>query len=91
MPIILFNFDSHDWEFYDPEEIVERIETYVEDGDIIQFRNVYDETATAMETLVPWLIEEGYQLVTVSDLIQAKNDGQLPEAGKVYNSAFDHE
>jgi len=90
MPIILFNFDSHDWEYYDPQEIIDRIETYVEDGDIIQFRNVYDETAAAIETLVPWLIDEGYQLVTVSELLQAKT-GQLPEAGKVYNSASDHE
>lgn len=90
MSIILFNFDSHDWEYYDPQEIIDRIETYVEDGDIIQFRNVYDETATAIETLVPWLIDEGYQLVTVSELLQAKT-GQLPEVGKVYNSASDHE
>ena len=90
MPIILFNFDSHDWEFYDPQEIIDRIETYVEDGDIIQFRNVYEETAAAMETLVPWLIDEGYQLVTVSELLQAKA-GELPEAGKFYNSAYDHE
>ena len=90
MSIILFNFDSHDWEYYDPQEIIDRIETYVEDGDIIQFRNVYDETATAMETLVPYLVEEGYQLVTVSELLQAKTGG-LPETGKVYYSASDHE
>ena len=62
----------------------------MEDGDIIQFRNVYEETATAMETLVPYLVEEGYQLVTVSELLQAKTGG-LPETGKVYYSASDHE
>ena len=90
MSIILFNFDSHDWEYYDPQEIIDRIEMYVEDGDIIQFRNVYEETAQAIEVLVPWLIDEGYQLVTVSELIQAKT-GQLPETGKVYTSGFDHE
>ncbi|MBQ9031895.1 MAG: polysaccharide deacetylase family protein [Parasporobacterium sp.] len=90
MPIILFNFDSHDWEYYDYNEIVERIETYVEDGDIIQFRNVYDETAEAIEVLVPYLIEEGYQLVTLSDLIEAKT-GEAPQVGVVYNSAYDYE
>ena len=90
MAIIVFNFDSHDWEYYDPQEIIDRVETYAEDGDIIQFRNVYDETADAIDEIVPYLIGEGYQLVTVSDLIQAKT-GELPAAGKVYNSASDHE
>jgi len=90
MAIILFNFDSHDWEYYDPQEIIDRIETYVADGDIIQFRNVYEETADAIDTLVPWLIDEGYQLVTVSELLQAKT-GELPAAGTVYYSASEHE
>lgn len=90
MAIIQYNFDSHDWEYYDPQEIIDRIEQYVEDGDIIQFRNVYDETATAIEELVPYLVGEGYQLVTVTELLQAKT-GQAPEAGKVYYSASDHE
>lgn len=90
MAIIQFNFDSHDWEYYDPQEIIDRIETYVEDGDIIQFRNVYDETASAIEVLVPYLVEEGYQLVTVSELLQAKT-GEGPATGKVYYSASEHE
>ena len=90
MAVILFNFDSHDWELFDADLIAERIQTYVEDGDIIQFRNVYDETADAIEILVPWLIEQGYKLVTVSELIQAKT-GELPVAGGIYYSGYEHE
>ena len=90
MSIILWNFDSHDWEYYDPNDIVIRIESYVDDGDIIQFRNIYDETATAIETLVPYLVDQGYQLVTVSQLIQAKTGG-APVPGTIYRTAVDTE
>ena len=88
MSIVIWNFDSHDWEIYDPDEIIARIEAYAENGDIIQFRNIYDETATAIETIVPYLVDQGFQLVTVSQLIQA-NTGALPVPGKIYNSAYD--
>ena len=90
MAVILFNFDSHDWEIYDGDSVTERILEYADDGDIIQFRFMddYDHTADAIDNIVPALIDEGYQLVTVTQLIQAKT-GSVPLAGEVYNSAFD--
>ncbi|MCF0229253.1 MAG: polysaccharide deacetylase family protein [Parasporobacterium sp.] len=90
MSIVLWNFDSHDWEYTDSDSIIDRIKTYVEDGDIIQFRNIYDETATAIEELVPYLIDNGYQLVTVSQLINAKTES-LPAAGITYYSGTQSE
>ena len=70
--------------------IIDRILTYAEDGDIIQFRFMddYDFTADAIETIVPALKDEGFQLVTVTQLIQAKT-GAVPASGKTYSSAYE--
>ena len=44
----------------------------VEDGDIILMHDIHSPTIDAALTLIPKLIEEGYQLVTVSELAEAK-------------------
>ena len=90
MSIVLWSLDSYDWSTYDSNEIVETVENNVADGDIIQFRNIYEETADAMAEIIPYLVEEGYQLVTVSQLIQA-GTGEAPEAGTIYYSATNNE
>lgn len=90
MSIVLWSLDSYDWSTYDSNEIVETVENNVTDGDIIQFRNIYEETADAIAEIIPYLVDEGYQLVTVSQLIQA-GTGAAPEAGTIYYSATSNE
>ena len=43
----------------------------------------YEATAEAMEELLPWLREEGWQVVTISEMFAA-NDKELM-GGTVYN------
>ena len=52
------------------------------DGAIILCHDLHKTTVDAMEKVIPALIEKGYQLVTVSELLEAK--GKTVEAGKVY-------
>ena len=47
---------------------------------------IYESTATAVERIVPTLIEAGYELVTCSELIEIKT-GKPPETGVQYVSA----
>ena len=47
---------------------------------------IYDSTADAVDRIVPKLIEEGYQLVTCSELVQAKS-GNPPAPGTQYATA----
>ena len=42
----------------------------------------FKTTVDAIERVVPKLISEGYELVTVSELFEINN--KLPEPGKVY-------
>ena len=90
MAVILWNFDTMDWSTLNQYDTIYAVETYTEDGDIIQFHSTYDETADAIEVIVPWLIDQGYQLVTVSQLIQARV-GNPPAEGTVYRSAYSYE
>ena len=42
------------------------------DGQVILMHSIYQSTVDASKELVPWLKSQGYQLVTVSDLLRYK-------------------
>lgn len=67
---VLWDIDSEDWLSMDPSTIVDRIlNEDIDSGDIIIFHDIYDETAEALETIIPELLNRGYQMVTVSDMM----------------------
>jgi peptidoglycan-N-acetylglucosamine deacetylase len=80
--MICWSIDSEDWKSRDPDKIYEQIVGKVQDGDIILMHDIHTCTLEAMKAVIPALIEDGFQLVTVSDLFEMK--GITPEAGKVY-------
>ena len=71
-PLIRWSVDSLDWQSRDPDQIVPLVLESVEDGDIILFHDIHETTTPAIERLLPALIEEGYQIVSVSELFAAK-------------------
>ena len=85
-PFYYWSIDTRDWESKDPDSIISIVQSQVEDGDIILMHDVYDETYTASTTIIPWLISEGYQLVTVSELMA--HNGVTPQAGVTYYNGF---
>ena len=66
--IVTWSLDTRDWHDRDAKVVVERLLKQVQDGDIILMHDLYASTASAVQELVPRLQEQGYQLVTVSDL-----------------------
>ncbi|MCC8074191.1 MAG: polysaccharide deacetylase family protein [Clostridiales bacterium] len=83
MPIAYWSVDTEDWKSRDADKIYKKVMNNVYDGCIILMHDIYDSTAEAVEKIVPALIEEGYQIVTVSELIKAKT-GEEPKAGEQY-------
>lgn len=81
-PVILWDLDTEDWDSRNAQKIVDNIMDTVKDGDIILMHDIYDSTAEAVEILVPKLKEQGYQIVTVSEL--AKYKGRPLELNKAY-------
>lgn len=81
-PFVGWNVDTLDWKSLDSQKIFAEIKRSTDDGDIVLMHDLYRSTATAVESAVPWLTDNGYQLVTVSELMQIKNVDFKP--GKVY-------
>jgi hypothetical protein len=59
----------------------------VKDGDIILFHDIYEPSVEAAIRLIPALQDAGYQLVTVSEMGEAKIGGLKP--GEVYTDFWD--
>lgn len=83
-PLIGWSVDTEDWK--NSSGVVPEVKRHVKDGSIVLMHDLYGTTASAVETLVPWLVNQGYQLVTVSELMQLK--GIDMQAGKVYFDAY---
>lgn len=86
MPVIMWTVDTLDWKSRDGQKVFEAVKKNSNlDGKIILMHSIYDSTADATDLIVPWLKENGYQLVTVSELIKYKT-GADPQSGQVYRS-----
>ena len=84
MPMILWSIDTNDWKYRDSQHVINEVLTNVRDGDIILCHDLYETTATAMETVIPELINRGYTLVTISELAEYKK--KELQNGKAYSS-----
>lgn len=73
-PLINWDIDTLDWKSRNAESVLKEIHKYSDyDGRIILMHGIYNSTAEAVEKLVPELIDNGYQLVTVSEMAKYKN------------------
>lgn len=84
-PILYWSVDTEDWRSRDCDKVVSRVLGKVRDGDIVLMHELYQSTADAAEIIVPELVKQGYQLVTVSELMKIK--GISMETGVVYYHA----
>lgn len=72
LQLIMWNVDSNDWKLKNSKKIANRIINSVNDGDIILMHDTYNWTMEAVKIIVPKLIKEGYQFITVSELNEIK-------------------
>ena len=84
-PMILWSVDTEDWKTRDTEATIKEATKIKKSGNIILFHDMYSSTAEAVQKIVPALIDEGYELVTVSELFSAM--GEKLEGGQIYRLA----
>ena len=82
MSAVMWSIDTLDWKTRDPAKTISAVLDHVQDGDIILMHDLYGTTADAVEVIVPELAARGYQMVTVSELAEARG-GMVP--GHVYS------
>lgn len=83
-PIINWSVDTLDWKTRNATDTYNAIMRDVKNGSIILCHDLHKETGEAMVTVIPKLISDGYQLVTVSQLLEATQGP--PQPGTVYTS-----
>lgn len=69
-PLIHWNLDTEDWRTRNPEAIKTAILNEVSDGAIILMHEIYDTSYEGLEQAMEELDKQGYQFVTVSELME---------------------
>ena len=65
----LANRDSLDWKDYDADTICRRVTSKVQPGSIVLFHNAALHTPEALPAILDCLINDGYTVVPISQLI----------------------
>lgn len=81
-PMMLWSVDTLDWETEDVQKIVDAVMSSAEDGAVILMHDIFKTSVDAAEIIIPKLIKEGYDLVTVHELAEKK--GITMEPGTAY-------
>ena len=84
-PLIMWSLDTLDWKTLDAQATHDSIMANVQDGDIILLHDLHESSVESLKTVVPALIDAGYQLVTVSELMEAR--GIEMKSGVSYSKA----
>lgn len=83
-PLIHWSVDTRDWDTQSSSSTISSVLKNARDGSIILMHDIYSATRNAAVSLIPTLVEEGYQLVTVSEM--AAYRGITLEDGTIYYS-----
>ena len=89
IPLISCAIDTGDWNNASKDQIVNKIKEAANNGTlegaIVLCHETYATTAAAMEEVLPWLAQNGYQNVNISDM--AKAHGKTLAGGQIHTRA----
>lgn len=83
-PMVLWSVDTLDWKSRNAKAVFNMVKKNVSDGDIILMHDIHPSTAEAIKKVIPWLNDQGYDVLTVSELMKRK--GIAMKNGKAYGS-----
>ncbi len=72
LTFVLWDVDSSDWKAKNTDKIIKNVIPNVKDGSIVLMHDNHKYAADAIEPVVKKLKEEGYEFVTVSELLELK-------------------
>ena len=73
MKMIQWDVDSLDWKLLSVDEMYNRVTEKVQNGSIVLFHNGVENTPEALDKILTKLEKDGYEFVTVSELIYWDN------------------
>lgn len=70
IPSILWSIDTLDWKHHNPDKILAYVKASVKDGSIILMHDIHQTTANGLDNVILYLQKQGYEFVTVSEILQ---------------------
>ncbi|MDR9796237.1 polysaccharide deacetylase family protein [Aeribacillus pallidus] len=67
-PIILWTVDTLDWKTDDPKKVLKIVQAKTKNGSIILMHDIHSSTVEALKLILPYLKQQGYEFVTVSEI-----------------------
>ncbi|CRH89613.1 Bifunctional xylanase/deacetylase precursor [Chlamydia trachomatis] len=77
MKVSLWDVDPEDWKERNEKKIVNKVMSKAKDGRVILMHDIYQTSAQAAGKIIKQLHDQGYQLVTISELEKVKKDREL--------------
>lgn len=71
LDIVLWNVDTLDWKYKNPNKIVENATKKLKDGNIILMHDTHKQTLEALPKILEIIQKNGYTCVTISELKEA--------------------
>lgn len=82
-PLITWSIDTLDWKTKNAQSVFAEVKRSAKDGYIILMHSLYKSSVEALEYVIPWLLDQGYQVCSVSEMFNAR--GITLENGQVYS------
>ena len=82
MKTIQWDVDSLDWKELSASEIRQRVKSGVKSGSIVLFHNAAKHTPEALPGVIEDLLQDGYQIVPVSELL-LQGDYEMDHTGRM--------
>jgi len=83
-PVILWNIDTLDWKYPNPDTVFKNATSQTAPGDIILMHDIHPTTAQAVPRIIDTLQSEGYTLVTVGQILDIDGSNYQSLAGHTF-------
>ncbi|MBQ2954084.1 MAG: polysaccharide deacetylase family protein [Clostridia bacterium] len=80
--LIQWSVDTYDWKGRSTNTIMNNVRKQFTDGDIVLMHDIKDKTPTTAKTMIRWLQENGYMILTIDELFA--KDGVVLQENVVY-------
>lgn len=89
VPLIQWSIDTYDWRGRSTNTIMNNVKKQFTDGDIVLMHDIKDNTPKTAKTMIQWLQENGYMILTIDELF--RKDGVVLKENVVYFRCDDGE
>jgi len=72
LPVIMWTIDTLDWKYRDASKLLPMVKKNMHNNAIILMHDIHSSTGDGLESVLKYLQAEGYEFVTVSELLEYK-------------------